>query len=664
MVYDVSLYEELFDKLSLAISNLESQGYDTTSLEASYDQASDAFEYAKVTTLNSDFIIAFNLIGPLITAINTFISTNQVYIGSHDCCCVIAEPSNSNNNTDVDLTWVWLVSSKPKDSSDEELLPLVPYYAGIGKKPQTSVVCAIRNPNEDGETEVLIKSLSYPSNSSCATIIQERINSWDGTIPWESTTDGFSIIPYTSCEERKTITCPCKPREGVCDVELIECSEITEEDLNYFINLKHVNPFNNCEVVWKWIVQEVGNSSNRVELPAGTGLIAQNKLNHGVLSGKNYRIQLTYDHTDGNDGLIVFDQTLFVPYCPQFDMTSTVSFTDTSYGSKSTAVVLVPEVGYVEPIISPISSWVSSLPFVGTVSDEEGALVIPESDSDEDPSTLAIRRLIVGDTNPYGEFTVTLQHNPDTNNQYWNALAANIADYQWKWIFNIRDSSDNVIYSNESIDHPTSSGKVSQWQFNINLLDEGIVSAPNNFTYRAQLQAYKDGDLIKQGNLVTGQNNKHKGTRTVQSIDETSNTNHTFNLGLIGGSGTVYRELQYRPLLNFVGLHNESYAVTFEYENGNTETLTKNIIFDVREYVTVIYDVQGGEQCTPSYNYLEYNQPYGTLCTPTKLDSNFLGWYTEPNGQGTQITPSTIITNNSDHTIYAHWYTWFADVQG
>ncbi len=345
MVYDVSLYEELFDKLSLAISNIESQGYDTSDIEGSYNQALDLFNNAKLTEDPSDFLIAFNNIGILIIALNEFIADNDIYIGSHDCCCVIAESSNSNNNIDVDLTWVWLVSSKPKNSSDEELLPLVPYYAGVGKKPQTSVVCAIRNPNEDGETEVLIKSLSYPSNSSCATIIQERINSWDGTIPWESTTDGFSIIPYTSCEERKTITCPCKPREGVCDVELIECSEITEEDLNYFINLKHVNPFNNCEVVWKWIIQEVGNSSNRDELPAGTGLIAQNKLNHGVLSGKNYRIQLTYDHIDGSDGLIVFDQTLFVPYCPQFDMTSTVSFTDTSYGSKSTAVVFRPPFG-------------------------------------------------------------------------------------------------------------------------------------------------------------------------------------------------------------------------------------------------------------------------------------------------------------------------------
>jgi hypothetical protein len=597
MVYDISLYEELFDKLSLAISNIESQGYDTSDIEGSYNQALDLFNNAKLTEDPSDFLIAFNNIGTLITALNEFIADNDIYIGSHDCCCVIAEASDTNNNIDVDLTWVWLVSSRPYGTNgDGQYLPLVPYYAGVGKKPQKSVVCAIRNPNEEGETEVLIKSLSYPSNESCATIIQERINSWDGTIPWESTTDGFSIIPYTSCEERKTITCPCKPREGVCDVELIECSEITEEDLNYFINLKHVNPFNNCEVVWKWIVQEVGNSSNRVELPAGTGLIAQNKLNHGVLSGKNYRIQLTYDHIDGSDGLIVFDQTLFVPYCPQFDMTMEALFSDTQYGQTSIGVVNYPTSPNIQ-CDGSLASWDISLPFIGTVTDDDChdqyAFYVPESTSND--SDLNIRRINVGDTNPYGQFSLTLEHKPNTNNNYWNALAANIDDYQWVWQLAIYNNDETVILTKtsgtSSNGHPTANGKVSIWNPTINLFDEnGGLSLPNNFKYKARLEAYKNGQLIKHAETPIQQNQKHKGTRVVESITAnviTPNNGHYFNLVLGNGvTGNVNREIQYRPALNFSGDHTESFNVILRKEDNSTQTLTHDVTFVVQDNET------------------------------------------------------------------------------
>ena len=52
---------------------------------------------------------------------------------------------------------------------------------------------------------------------------------------------------------------------------------------------------------------------------------------------------------------------------------------------------------------------------------------------------------------------------------------------------------------------------------------------------------------------------------------------------------------------------------------------------------------------------VKYNEPYGTLgATPTRYGYDFQGWYTEETG-GTKVTSDTIMTNESDHNIYAHW---------
>ena len=50
-----------------------------------------------------------------------------------------------------------------------------------------------------------------------------------------------------------------------------------------------------------------------------------------------------------------------------------------------------------------------------------------------------------------------------------------------------------------------------------------------------------------------------------------------------------------------------------------------------------------------------YNTKYEYLPIPTKSGYVFLGWYTEPNGQGTKVIENTILTNTSDHTLYASW---------
>jgi len=64
------------------------------------------------------------------------------------------------------------------------------------------------------------------------------------------------------------------------------------------------------------------------------------------------------------------------------------------------------------------------------------------------------------------------------------------------------------------------------------------------------------------------------------------------------------------------------------------------------------YNNQGGTGCT---NKIQYgNNPWGELCTPTKTGYTFDGWYTEPDGEGTEVTSSTNATTNV--TAYALYY--------
>ena len=50
-----------------------------------------------------------------------------------------------------------------------------------------------------------------------------------------------------------------------------------------------------------------------------------------------------------------------------------------------------------------------------------------------------------------------------------------------------------------------------------------------------------------------------------------------------------------------------------------------------------------------------YNTKYSNLPTPTRSGYTFMGWYTGENGTGTKVDENTILTNASNHTLYANW---------
>ena len=67
----------------------------------------------------------------------------------------------------------------------------------------------------------------------------------------------------------------------------------------------------------------------------------------------------------------------------------------------------------------------------------------------------------------------------------------------------------------------------------------------------------------------------------------------------------------------------------------------------------ITFDANGG-LCTVTRKNVTFDSAYGTLPTPTRTGYTFNGWYTAASG-GTQVTSSTIVSNASSHTLYAHW---------
>ena len=71
--------------------------------------------------------------------------------------------------------------------------------------------------------------------------------------------------------------------------------------------------------------------------------------------------------------------------------------------------------------------------------------------------------------------------------------------------------------------------------------------------------------------------------------------------------------------------------------------------------VGVMFDAGGGD-LADFYREVRYQEQYGSLPTPTWPGHTFTGWYTAASG-GTQVTSSTTVTTDADHTLYAHWTT-------
>ena len=82
---------------------------------------------------------------------------------------------------------------------------------------------------------------------------------------------------------------------------------------------------------------------------------------------------------------------------------------------------------------------------------------------------------------------------------------------------------------------------------------------------------------------------------------------------------------------------------------------------------TVTFDAGSGT-VNPTNKYVAVDAAYGTLPTPTRVGYVFDGWWTGPDGAGTQVTEATVVTGFNDRTLYAKWvfatFTVTFDAQG
>lgn len=75
----------------------------------------------------------------------------------------------------------------------------------------------------------------------------------------------------------------------------------------------------------------------------------------------------------------------------------------------------------------------------------------------------------------------------------------------------------------------------------------------------------------------------------------------------------------------------------------------------VGEKITVTLDAMGGD-CSVDSVTVRAGSVYGVLPTPTYIGQTFRGWFLEEDG-GEPVSPVTVVLEETDHTLYAHWTT-------
>jgi len=86
--------------------------------------------------------------------------------------------------------------------------------------------------------------------------------------------------------------------------------------------------------------------------------------------------------------------------------------------------------------------------------------------------------------------------------------------------------------------------------------------------------------------------------------------------------------------------------------SGSTGDLEFTAHWTAKTY-TVTFDANGGT-VTPDSGSVIYDQPYGTLPTPSLSGYDSQGWFTDKTA-GTEITSDTTVKITDDQTLYVHW---------
>ena len=239
----------------------------------------------------------------------------------------------------------------------------------------------------------------------------------------------------------------------------------------------------------------------------------------------------------------------------------------------------------------------------------------------------------------------------------------------------------------------------------------GVVgSAPNStishcssdaVIWRYQISGFPNAELYMAGGILGADKfNNNDGGHGSVTITNCVNTGLVLSYGSAGGiAGMLESTSKIERCTNHGnvasnadalagGIAGQAYENTLvDCENdGTPKTLVGKNLADTNSLAalslkpeeetvyTVTLDVNGGAGWTDGAGTLTVTpgRPYGELPTPTKGNSAFLGWFTAAGEGGTLVTADTTVTEENDHTLYAHWeepveetvYTVTLDVNG
>lgn len=258
-----------------------------------------------------------------------------------------------------------------------------------------------------------------------------------------------------------------------------------------------------------------------------------------------------------------------------------------------------------------------------------------------------------------------------------------------------KDKDGNSYTTSTAVSKTSDHDLYAQWQahkytvkFNAN---NGSGSMPNQaFTY-GMAQTLSANTFTRSGYTFGGWNTKADGTGTAYtntaSVKDLTSQNgatvtlyaqwvarpYTIKFYANGGSGTMPDQVaefdkvitlsknQFtRAGYTFLGWAKSAGATTHEYIDqqdvvnlAQSGTVNLYAIWAEKTY-TVTFDYNGGSG-SPQSTLVVYNKPYGTLPTYPRRDGYlFNGWYTAASG-GTRVYPTTTVTQQANHTLYAHW---------
>ena len=168
-----------------------------------------------------------------------------------------------------------------------------------------------------------------------------------------------------------------------------------------------------------------------------------------------------------------------------------------------------------------------------------------------------------------------------------------------------------------------------------------------------------------EGVKYTGYVEDKAGNIGTCSITIKREANWTLTYNNNGGTGCTNKAVVFNNQIGTLCTPTKT-GYTFEgwySESSLTNRITNTTVFK-NEYTTlyakwtvnqyiVTYNANGGS-VSPTSKTVTYDTTYGTLPTPTRAGHTFKGWYTLASG-GTQVTSTTVVKAESNHTIYAQW---------